>query len=102
MQTVVDGVGILIGTREGKHPELPSVALDPTWTLPNGRDFDGALGLAAAIEVARTINEDGVELQRGLQAMSFACEEGSRFGVGCVGSKALVGELSWSRKEFAT
>jgi N-carbamoyl-L-amino-acid hydrolase len=95
METAMDAVGNLIGRMEGKNPELPLVAMGSHLdTVPTGGNFDGVLGVAAAIEVARAISEDGVETRRGLQVMSFACEEGSRFGVGCIGSKTFVGELS--------
>lgn len=100
METAVDGVGNLIGTKEGKDPELPLVAVGSHLdTVPDGGDFDGVLGVAAAIEIARAISEDGIETRRGLQVMSFACEEGSRFGVGCIGSKTFVGELSKERAD---
>lgn len=100
MATAMDGVGNLIGTKEGENPELPLVAIGSHLdTVPEGGNFDGVLGVAAAIEVARAINTDGIEIRRGLQVMSFACEEGSRFGVGCIGSKTFVGELSPDRAD---
>jgi hydantoinase/carbamoylase family amidase len=61
-------------------------------TPPDGGRFDGALGTLAAVDAVEAIAATG-GATRTLQAMAFRLEEGPRFGRGCFGSRALVGEL---------
>ena len=60
MTTEVDAAGNLIGTLQGTQPQLSPVMsgahLD---TVPHGGNFDGALGIVAALEVARSWQEEG-------------------------------------------
>lgn len=60
-------------------------------SVPNGGRFDGALGVAAALEVLRTIGENRIRLHVNLEAMDFTDEEGTL--VGLLGSAALAGHL---------
>lgn len=60
-------------------------------SVPNGGRFDGALGVIAALEVLRTVKENGIRLKVNLEAMDFTDEEGTL--VGLLGSAALAGHL---------
>jgi len=61
-------------------------------SVPNGGRFDGALGVIAALEVLRTVRENGIKLKVNLEAIDFTDEEGTL--VGLLGSSALAGHLS--------
>ncbi|MBM4428008.1 MAG: Zn-dependent hydrolase [Chloroflexi bacterium] len=61
-------------------------------SVPNGGRFDGALGVMAALEVLKTVRENGIKLKVQLEAMDFTDEEGTL--VGLLGSAALAGHLS--------
>jgi beta-ureidopropionase / N-carbamoyl-L-amino-acid hydrolase len=61
-------------------------------SVPNGGRFDGALGVMAALEVLKTVRENGIKLKVNLEAMDFTDEEGTL--VGLLGSAALAGHLS--------
>ena len=61
-------------------------------SVPNGGRFDGALGVIAALEMLRTIKENGIKLKLNLEAIDFTDEEGTL--VGFLGSAALAGHLS--------
>lgn len=61
-------------------------------SVPNGGRFDGALGVMAALEVLRTIKENGIKLRLNLEAIDFTDEEGTL--VGFIGSAGLAGHLS--------
>jgi beta-ureidopropionase / N-carbamoyl-L-amino-acid hydrolase len=61
-------------------------------SVPNGGRFDGALGVAAALEVLRTVKESGHDLAHHLEAISFTDEEGTWSGL--LGSSALAGHLT--------
>jgi N-carbamoyl-L-amino-acid hydrolase len=60
-------------------------------SVPNGGRFDGALGVMAAFEVLRTIQDAGLKLKLNLEAIDFTDEEGTL--VGLLGSAALAGRL---------
>ncbi len=90
----LDRWGNLFGVVPGTGGPLPPVAagshLD---TVPNGGIFDGALGVVAAVEAAATLRESGVALRRPLLLLAFAEEEGTSFGLGCLGSRGVAGRL---------
>jgi N-carbamoyl-L-amino-acid hydrolase len=60
-------------------------------TVPDGGPLDGALGVLAALEVARVIREAHIEVPLAFECVAFIEEEG-RF-LGRMGSKALTGAL---------
>jgi len=61
-------------------------------SVPDGGRFDGALGVIAALEVLRTVKENGIRLKVNLEAIDFTDEEGTL--VGLLGSAAIAGHLS--------
>ena len=61
-------------------------------SVPNGGRFDGALGVMAALEVLRTVKENGIRPNVNLEAIDFTDEEGTL--VGLLGSAALAGRLA--------
>ena len=46
---------------------------------PTGGKFDGALGVLAALEVVRTLNDRGVVTEAPLEVVNWTNEEGCRF-----------------------
>jgi hydantoinase/carbamoylase family amidase len=88
-----DAAGNLYGRVAGSEPGAAEVwAGSHLDTPPDGGRFDGALGVAAAIEAIAAIARDG-QPRRTLTAVAFRLEEGARFGCGVFGSRALVGML---------
>jgi len=89
----VDPVGNIVARRPGRR-EGPAVAtgshLD---TVPNGGAFDGVAGVVAALEVVRAWNEADFVSHRPLEVVVFTGEEGTRFGVGLLGSLVASGQL---------
>ena len=99
----MDSAGNLFGRREGRVLDAPAVLsgshLD---TVPRGGRLDGALGVVAALEAARAIGASGVRLDRPIEVMVFADEEGVRFkNGGLTGSRALIGLLRADELEVA-
>ncbi len=76
----VDGVGNIFARRAGRDNALPPVVsgshLD---TQPSGGRFDGCYGVMAALEVARTLNDHGVQTEAPFEVAMWTNEEGSRF-----------------------
>jgi allantoate deiminase len=90
-----DAVGNLFGRREGRDPDAPAVLVGSHGdSVRNGGDFDGPLGVLGGIEVIQTMGEGGVETERPVEVVAFTDEEGARFSLGMIGSRALTGELS--------
>ncbi len=61
-------------------------------SVPDGGRFDGALGVLAALEAARAMQEAGRPLRRALEVVAFADEEGSYLSL--LGSRAMTGALA--------
>ena len=90
-----DAVGNLFGRREGKNPGSPTVLVGShVDSVYNGGDFDGPLGVLAGIEILQTMEERGTETEHPLEVVAFTDEEGARFSLGMIGSRALAGKLT--------
>ena len=88
----LDEWGNLFGIIPGTMNSLPPIAVGSHLdTVPNGGIFDGALGVVAGVEVATALRDVRVTLRRPLLLIAFAEEEGTSFGVGCLGSLGVVG-----------
>jgi allantoate deiminase len=102
MQVGEDAVGNLIGRRDGRRADMPAVLIGSHIdTVPHGGKFDGALGVLAGIEVAQTLNEQQIELDHPIEVIAFTDEEGSRFGLGMIGSRAVAGTLTQEQLQQA-
>lgn len=90
-----DSIGNIYAVCEGTEPDLA-----PVWsgshidTVFQGGAFDGISGVVCAMEAIRLIKESGVPHKRNLVAAVFSGEEPARFGMGCIGSRALVGRFT--------
>jgi len=62
-------------------------------TVRRGGSLDGAYGVVAAVEVLRTLDENGIELRNEPVAVAFANEEGALFPQPFWGSMAMTGAL---------
>jgi N-carbamoyl-L-amino-acid hydrolase len=62
-------------------------------SVPGGGEYDGPLGVASALVAVDILKQRGVRPRRPLAIAVFPEEEGSRFGVACLGSRLLTGAL---------
>lgn len=91
----VDAVGNITGRSAGTEPSLPEV-----WTgshidtVVHGGKYDGVAGVVSGFEVLRTIMAEGVPHKRNICLKIYTGEEGARFSGGCVGSRAIAGQLT--------
>lgn len=91
----IDEFGNVIGYKVGTNPDLPVVMVGShTDSVPNGGNYDGVVGVLSAIEVVRSIIDDGFEHEHTIAVVDFMCEESSRFGAATLGSKAMRGKLT--------
>jgi N-carbamoyl-L-amino-acid hydrolase len=95
LQVRTDPTGNLIGELQGEAPELSQIAVGShTDTVAGGGRFDGMVGVIGAIEVARLIRQGGQRLRHPLLVADFLGEEPNRFGLSCLGSRAVAGQLT--------
>ncbi len=71
-------------------------------SVPGGGAFDGPLGVASALAAVDILRERGVQPNRPLAIAVFPEEEGSRFGVACLGSRLLTGTIDADRARSLT
>jgi N-carbamoyl-L-amino-acid hydrolase len=94
LETSIDAAGNLIGRRPGLRPGAGTIMLGShSDTVPEGGRFDGVAGVSAALEVARALADRGIALDHDLEFIDFLAEEVSAFGLSCIGSRGLAGQL---------
>jgi N-carbamoyl-L-amino-acid hydrolase len=91
----VDPIGNLFARWEGREAELPAIATGSHIdAIPHSGRYDGTVGVLGGIEAVRALKRAGHEPRRSIELIAFTSEEPTRFGLGCLGSRALAGVLS--------
>ncbi|GAB3970765.1 hypothetical protein GCM10027615_28060 [Plantactinospora veratri] len=93
-----DGNGNLIAWY-GPPPERGDAVLLGSHfdSVPYGGGYDGPLGIVSALLAVRALRQEGRQFRRPVGVVAFVEEEGSRFGVPCLGSRLLTGALDPER-----
>ena len=92
LQVSVDRMGSMFARRQGIDPDRPPVMLGSHLdSQPTGGKFDGALGVLAALEVVRTLNDHGVRTRSPLEVVNWTNEEGCRFPPAMIASGVFAG-----------
>jgi N-carbamoyl-L-amino-acid hydrolase len=90
-----DALGNTFARWQGSDPAFAPVAsgshID---AIPNAGRYDGTVGVLGALEALRALQRAGFRPRRSLELLLFTAEEPTRFGVGCLGSRALAGVLN--------
>ncbi len=90
-----DEIGNIFATMEGSDVELPAVLVGSHLdSQPTGGKYDGALGVLAGLEIAKSLYAAGKRPMRTLQLINFANEEGARFAPAMMGSGVFAGKLN--------
>lgn len=94
MMVSVDAAGNL----RGLYPAAPAMAATPRLligshldTVPDAGAFDGVLGVVLALALIEA--REGMPLPFAIEVVGFSEEEGVRFGIPFIGSRALAGTL---------
>jgi N-carbamoyl-L-amino-acid hydrolase len=91
----IDTAGNLIGRRAGRDPSAAVIAVGShSDTVPAGGRFDGIAGVAAGLEIVRTLADAGELLDHPIEVIDFLAEEPSEYGLSCVGSRGMSGVLT--------
>src|SRR5438876_11308647 len=92
MTVSIDAVGNLRGLYAGTSSSTPRMLIGSHLdTGPNAGPFDGILGVVLAIELVESLR--GLKLPFAIEVIGFSEEEGVRFGVPFIGSRALLSRL---------
>ena len=84
MAVRIDAAGNIIGRVEGSGPSLPAIAMGShTDTVPAGGQYDGALGVIAAIEVVQALADAGQATRHPLEVMVSPTRRAPAFTAGC-------------------
>lgn len=90
----VDRVGNVFGRRPGTDPDAAPVLVGSHLdSQPSGGRFDGQLGVLAALETVRSLEDEDVETRRPVEVVNWTNEEGSRFKPALLGSGAYTGQF---------
>ncbi len=88
----VDEMGNMFARRAGMDESAPPVMsgshLD---SVPNGGRFDGSLGVLAALEAVRTLNDQEISTHHPIEIVNWTNEEGPRFPPSMLGSGVFSG-----------
>jgi N-carbamoyl-L-amino-acid hydrolase len=94
LETRVDAFGNVFGRRAGDDPDaLPVMTGSHLDGPPAGGMYDGTIGVVCALEAVRVMNDLGIRTRRPIDVAAIRCEHLDRFGLSCLGSRALSGKL---------
>ncbi|HEY6932331.1 MAG TPA: allantoate amidohydrolase, partial [Marmoricola sp.] len=95
LQLEGDGIGNLIAWwGSGDDAVLTGSHLD---SVLDGGAYDGPLGVVSAFLAVDVLRERGFAPSRPIGIGTFVEEEGSRFGLACLGSRLATGAIGWDR-----
>lgn len=66
-------------------------------SVPGGGAYDGPLGVVSALDAIARLQATGFTPSRPCAVLVFAEEEGSRFGIACLGSRLMTGGIDADR-----
>lgn len=88
----VDDMGNMFARRCGRQSGHPPILIGSHLdSQPSGGRFDGVLGVLAALEVVRTLNDYQVETAHPLEVVNWTNEEGTRFPPAMFASGVFAG-----------
>ena len=94
LETRLDAAANLIGSRSGTNNRLKTIATGShSDTVPSGGRFDGVVGVIVGLEIAQALGDAGHRLSHTLEVIDFLAEEPNKYGLSCVGSRAMSGAL---------
>ena len=104
LEVHTDALGSQFGLRKGRDmSKLPVGIGSHLDTQPTGGKYDGVLGVLAALEVVRTMNDLGIKTKHPIVVTNWANEEGARFAPAMLASGVFAGvhtlDYAYGRKD---
>jgi allantoate deiminase len=100
MKVRIDAVGNIIGRKVSEHKNAKVFMLGSHLdTVKHAGKYDGMLGVLLGIALAEACKDKTLPFH--LEVIGFSEEEGVRFGVPFIGSKAIAGALDKSTLELS-
>ena len=94
MDADFDALGNVVGRYAGSDPAAPWILTGSHMdTVVDAGRYDGLFGVLSAIACVGVLHARGLRLRHGIEVIAFGDEEGVRFGVSMMGSKALAGRF---------
>lgn len=95
LEPSTDVAGNLVGRRAGSVHELPPIVFGShVDSVPDGGNYDGNVGVVAAIDVAHVLRDRAIALRHPIEVAVWANEEGGLFGSRAVSGQLQPDELS--------
>jgi len=104
MDACYDSLGNVVGRYAAAQPDAPVVMTGSHMdSVRNAGKYDGLFGILSPVACVRALNAAGRRLPYALEVVAFGDEEGVRFGVTLIGSKAMAGgfDPAWLDKADA-
>ena len=90
-----DAIGNTFARWEGSRSDLKPIGTGSHIdAIPYSGKYDGTVGVLGALAAIRTLRDAGFLPVRPIELLIFTSEEPTRFGIGCLGSRALTGSLT--------
>lgn len=91
-----DALGNLFAVWRGSSPSRTGAIATGSHidAIPYSGMYDGTLGVLGGLEAIRALQASGFAPVRDVHLIMFTAEEPTRFGIGCLGSRALTAALS--------
>lgn len=90
--TRIDRLGSMFATRPGRRADRPPIMIGSHLdSQPHAGRFDGAVGVVAALEVMRSLDDRAVETEAPIQLVNWTNEEGARFRPPLLASGVFAG-----------
>lgn len=94
LKVETDGAGNIFGRLVGKDNSQSVASGSHLDTVPAGGNFDGVLGVLAALELVEAWRTQDFTPEKSFEVVIFSDEEGARFSSGVFGSRAYTGLLT--------
>ncbi|KAK9918321.1 hypothetical protein WJX75_003179 [Coccomyxa subellipsoidea] len=90
-----DPMGNIFGRWEGTDPNAGAVVSGShADAIPLAGAYDGTLGVIGPIAAVAALRRAGYRPRAPIDVLMFTSEEPTRFGLGCIGSRGMAGELT--------
>lgn len=94
MEAGFDALGNVVGRYEGSAPGAPVILTGSHMdSVVDAGRYDGIFGILSPIACVRDLHQRGKRLPVTIEVVAFGDEEGVRFGVTMIGSRAMAGRL---------